>query len=140
MSEVFRMSHRQRMDTPDSSRPRQCRTGTSDGPVDRPEPDRLLLEAAGAESYRVRAFRRAAAAVNDAGPDRVAELSRSGRLQSLEGVGNTTATGGRRGPRRRHPSYLADLEDQNRLGARRAGRARIRALLQGDCQQALGLV
>jgi putative hydrolase len=91
-----------------------------------------LLEAAGAESYRVRAFRRAAAAVNDAGPDRVAELSRSGRLQSLEGVGNTTATVAAEALGGDTPSYLADLEDQTASAP--GGRAgEIRALLQGDC-------
>lgn len=42
-------------------------------------------------TYRVRAFRGAAAALEEAGPERVVELSRQGRLKELAGVGDKTA-------------------------------------------------
>jgi putative hydrolase len=50
-----------------------------------------LLERDRAESHKVRAFRRAAAAVAELPNDRLAELAASRRLQSLPGVGDTTA-------------------------------------------------
>jgi putative hydrolase len=50
-----------------------------------------LLERSREPTYRVRAFRTAAASVRKAGPERVAELHGRGRLQDLPGVGETTA-------------------------------------------------
>ena len=51
-----------------------------------------LLERAREPTYRVRAFRTAAAAAGQAGPDRLAELAARGRLRDLAGIGDTTAT------------------------------------------------
>lgn len=50
-----------------------------------------LLEAQGAETYRVRAFRRAAQVVAETPLQRLRELRSSGRLRSLPQVGETTA-------------------------------------------------
>jgi putative hydrolase len=50
-----------------------------------------LLEAERAETFKVRAFRRAAASVDEAGDERVRSLAARGRLSDLPGVGQTTA-------------------------------------------------
>ncbi|HVC14652.1 MAG TPA: PHP domain-containing protein [Acidimicrobiales bacterium] len=90
-----------------------------------------LLEASRAETFKVRAFRRAAASIDDAGPERVAALGTSGRLAELPGLGPTTAavvvsslTG------EVHP-YLADLEAR-RETASTPDVAAFCARLQGD--------
>jgi putative hydrolase len=51
----------------------------------------FLLERSGADTYKVRAFRGAARAVADMDPDTLAALARAGRLQSIDGVGKSTA-------------------------------------------------
>ena len=51
----------------------------------------FLLERGGADTYKVRAFRNAARAVADMDADTLAELARAGRLQSIEGIGKSTA-------------------------------------------------
>jgi putative hydrolase len=71
-----------------------------------------LLEAERAETYKVQAFRRAAAAADAAGNDELGRLHRLGQLETLAGIGKTTASviaevlsGGT-------PSYLRALEDR----------------------------
>ena len=51
----------------------------------------FLLERSGADTYKVRAFRGAARAVAAIDPDTLRALARSGRLQSIEGIGKSTA-------------------------------------------------
>jgi putative hydrolase len=51
----------------------------------------FLLERSGADTYKVRAFRHAARAVADIDDDSLRTLARSGRLQSIEGIGKSTA-------------------------------------------------
>lgn len=51
----------------------------------------FLLERGGADTYKVRAFRNAARAVADMEPDSLRALAASGRLQSIDGVGKSTA-------------------------------------------------
>jgi putative hydrolase len=51
----------------------------------------FLLERGGADTYKVRAFRGAARAVADMDADALAALARAGRLQSIDGVGKSTA-------------------------------------------------
>ena len=51
----------------------------------------FLLERGGADTYKVRAFRGAARAVADMDADTLAALSRAGRLQSIDGIGKSTA-------------------------------------------------
>ncbi len=71
-----------------------------------------LLEAERAETYKVRAFRRAAASVEHAGPGRVAQLARAGRLTDLPGVGPATAAVVTEALAGQTPTYAADLEDR----------------------------
>jgi putative hydrolase len=51
----------------------------------------FLLERGGADTYKVRAFRGAARAVADMDADTLAALARAGRLQSIDGIGKSTA-------------------------------------------------
>jgi putative hydrolase len=51
----------------------------------------FLLERGGADTYKVRAFRGAARAVADIDADTLAALARAGRLQSIDGIGKSTA-------------------------------------------------
>ena len=91
-----------------------------------------LLESDRAETYKVRAFRRAAAALDDAGPARVADLAASGRLTGLPGVGDTTARVIAEAVAGTTPAYLRQLEERERP-ALSAPAARLRAMLVGDC-------
>ncbi|MGH7697239.1 MAG: PHP domain-containing protein [Candidatus Dormibacteria bacterium] len=91
-----------------------------------------LLEAEGAETYRVRAFRRAAQVVAEADPGELRALQAAGRLTALPGVGETTARAVAEALTLGSPSYLTALEA--RLPAPLLGRpAAIRAGLLGDC-------
>jgi putative hydrolase len=51
----------------------------------------FLLERGGADTYKVRAFRGAARAVADVDADTLRALAQAGRLQTIEGVGKSTA-------------------------------------------------
>lgn len=51
----------------------------------------FLLERGGADTYKVRAFRHAARAVAEIDPDELRRLAAAGRLQSIEGIGKSTA-------------------------------------------------
>ncbi len=51
----------------------------------------FLLERSGADTYKVRAFRHAARAVADVDDDSLRALARAGRLQSIDGIGKSTA-------------------------------------------------
>jgi putative hydrolase len=91
-----------------------------------------LLEAQGAESYRVRAFRRAARTIADTAPDRIRKLSSSGQLTTLPQVGDTTALVVSETLKQGTPSYLEALESE--LPPPLEGRAAaIRGQLRGDC-------
>ncbi len=91
-----------------------------------------LLEARRAESYKVRAFRRAAATVDEVDPDLLARKAASGRLAALRGVGDpparviAAAVGGET------PAYLLHLEEEAQP-ALTGPAARLRRLLRGDC-------
>ncbi|HET9689910.1 MAG TPA: PHP domain-containing protein [Acidimicrobiales bacterium] len=69
-----------------------------------------LLERSQEPTYRVRAFRNAAAAVRAAGAERVGELAAAGRLSDLPGVGPTTAEVVAQALAGEVPAYLARLE------------------------------
>ncbi|HVB13932.1 MAG TPA: PHP domain-containing protein [Candidatus Dormibacteraeota bacterium] len=91
-----------------------------------------LLEAQGADSYRVKAFRRAAQVVAETPPERVRELSSTGQLTSLPQVGETTARAVSETLTLGLPTYLQTLEGE--LPPTLQGRAAaIRGQLQGDC-------
>jgi putative hydrolase len=91
-----------------------------------------LLEARRAESYKVRAFRRAAAAVDEVDDDRLASLAASGRLTDLPGVGNTTARVIAESVAGKTPWYLVELEGEPR-SALEGVALELRRLLKGDC-------
>ena len=80
----------------------------------------------------MRAFRRAADAVADVDPDRLAGLHRAGRLQDLPGVGATTAAIVAETLDGRVPAYLAELESAPLPPVAEAA-ARYLAALRGDC-------
>jgi putative hydrolase len=80
----------------------------------------------------VRAFRRAASAVAEAGPDQVEELWRAGRLQDLQGVGGTTADVIAAALTGETPTYLEDLEAAPGPFAGVEAAAYLHAL-RGDC-------
>jgi putative hydrolase len=92
----------------------------------------FLLERDRAPSYKVRAFRRAADGVAEAGADRVAQLAAAGRLTDIAGVGDTTARVVREALAGEVPAYLRHLEAETRPEAS-AEVAALRALLKGDC-------
>jgi putative hydrolase len=95
-----------------------------------------LLERTRQPTYRVRAFRTAAATAGRAGPERLQELAKQGRLQSLPGIGDTTAkviaevlAGG-------PSSYLAHLEEEagpDPVQTEDPAVTALRAALKGDC-------
>jgi putative hydrolase len=69
------------------------------------------LERSGADTYKVRAFRNAARAVKDVDADRLADLARAGKLQSIDGVGKSTAQVIAEALEGKVPDYLARLEE-----------------------------
>ena len=91
-----------------------------------------LLERDGAETHKVRAFRRAAAAVDEVDPDRLELLASAGRLKDLPNVGDTTARVIAEAVAGARPSYLAQLEavEPEPLGAGALG---LVSALRGDC-------
>ena len=91
-----------------------------------------LLESQGAETYRVRAFRRAAQVVAETPPQRLKDLRSSGRVTSLPQVGETTARVVVETLDRGTSTYLTTLEAEvpPPLDGRAAA---IRSQLQGDC-------
>ncbi len=92
----------------------------------------FLLERAHAPTYRVRAFRNAAEAVDAAGPDEVARLGAVGELRSLPGLGETTERVVIEALSGQVPAYLQRLEDEA-AGPVAAGGEALRAALRGDC-------
>jgi putative hydrolase len=69
----------------------------------------FLLERENAETYRVRAFRKAAASLEAAGSDEVRQRVASGRLGELPDVGPRTAEVATEAADGQLPRYLADL-------------------------------
>jgi putative hydrolase len=91
-----------------------------------------LLEARRAESYKVRAFRRAAATVDGVDPDVLARKAAVGRLTDLPGVGDTTARVIAEAVAGETPAYLLHLEEEAEPPLTGPAGA-LRALLRGDC-------
>jgi putative hydrolase len=91
-----------------------------------------LLERGRAESYKVRAFRRAAAAVKSVDAEQLDALWRAGRLQDIAGVGETSARVVAEALSGEVPGYVVELEGRGapELSERAA---EIRAALKGDC-------
>ena len=96
------------------------------------------LERAGAPTYRVRAFRRAAQVVRDLPAAELAQRVRDGTLRALPGIGATTAEVITQAAAGQQPGYLATLlaeaPAEPAAGPAGAGsRAGLRAALRGDC-------
>lgn len=94
-----------------------------------------LLEAGQAETYKVRAFRRAAATTAEIDIRVLSDLSRRGRLKDLDGVGDTTARVIAEALEGGMPVYLEHLEEAGPLGRGELA-SEVRALrdrLRGDC-------
>jgi putative hydrolase len=94
----------------------------------------FLLERAQEPTYKVRAFRRAAAAVDDVDPEELARLAAApgAGLRGLPGVGEVTERVIREALAGEVPVYLRRLEaTEGRPVA--AGAAALRAALRGDC-------
>jgi putative hydrolase len=68
------------------------------------------LERSGADTYKVRAFRHAARAIKSVPDEELAALAATGRLQSIEGVGKSTAQVIAEALRGEVPAYLAKLD------------------------------
>ncbi len=101
-------------------------------PADALEQIAFQLERTRESTYRVRAYRRAAAALRTAGPDRVADLARQGRLTDLAGVGEKTAALAEEVLRTGQPPVLlADLQATAAPVA--TGGEALMALIRGDC-------
>jgi putative hydrolase len=70
------------------------------------------LERSGADTYKVRAFRHAARAIKSIPPDELAALADAGRLQSIEGVGKSTAQVITEALRGDVPAYLTKIDTE----------------------------
>ncbi|MFC9244848.1 PHP domain-containing protein [Streptomyces sp. NPDC057136] len=92
----------------------------------------FLLERSQAETYRVKAFRRAADAIVAIPADGLAELVAHGSLESVNGIGPKTAQVIREAQRGAVPQYLDRLEKEATDPLTEGGEE-LRALLRGDC-------
>jgi putative hydrolase len=100
-------------------------------PVDALRRIAFLLERDGAESYKVRAFRKSAAAVADLPPEELADMGPA-RLQRIPDVGKTSAQVISEAAAGRVPEYLARLEADD-LPPMSAAACELFDRLQGDC-------
>jgi putative hydrolase len=93
------------------------------------------LERSGADTYKVRAFRHAARAIKSMPPDELAALADAGRLQSIEGVGKSTAQVITEALRGEVPAYLTKIDKEltaDDLEVEGAA-AELLQSLKGDC-------
>ncbi|MBT2406112.1 MULTISPECIES: PHP domain-containing protein [unclassified Streptomyces] len=97
----------------------------------------FLLERAQAPTYRVRAFRTAAAALEGMGEGEAAQRAEAGSLEAVKGIGPKTAQVIREALGGAVPGYLQKLEDEiaaHPEGPSATPEARaLRATLRGDC-------
>lgn len=93
----------------------------------------FLLERANEPTYRVRAFRNAAAAIEAAGAKHVEELNRRGALRDLPGVGEVTAKVIAEALSGTIPGYLVKLEEEATSTPLPVGGEVLLAALRGDC-------
>jgi putative hydrolase len=89
------------------------------------------LERGRAATFKVQAFRKAAAAISPLPPDEVAERTRTGRLKSMKGIGDRTFQVIQQAVAGDVPDYLADLREK---GAQplASGGTELRSALRGD--------
>jgi putative hydrolase len=93
------------------------------------------LERGGADTYKVRAFRGAARAIKDIPPADLAALAEAGRLQSIEGVGKSTAQAITEALAGEVPSYLTKIDKELTASdlVLDEPAAALLASLKGDC-------
>ena len=91
-----------------------------------------LLERMREPTFRVRAFRQAAASVKALSPEELARLAAAGELTTLSGVGEKTERVVLQALAGEVPSYLSRLEGDLPKSAEGPA-ADLRALLRGDC-------
>jgi len=106
-------------------------TPYDDGPVAALRRIAFLLERSRAETYKVKAFRAAAATILPLGPDQVAARVGDGTLRDLPGIGASTAEVIEAAVEGRVPRRLARLEEEAG-GALVDGGDGVRAALRGD--------
>jgi putative hydrolase len=87
------------------------------------------LERAGAPTYRVRAFRRAAQVVDELPPGELDMRVEQGTLKALPGIGPSTAEAIEQAARGEEPAYLSRLLGEFQPSAATA----LRSALRGDC-------
>lgn len=103
--------------------------------IDRMEPAEALdqvafaLEVAAAPTYRVAAFRKAAATVRSRSSGDIRELAEAGRLRSLPGIGEATASVIAEALDGQVPTYLTKVQSEFSL----PGGGQTRSALRGDC-------
>lgn len=90
----------------------------------------FLLERAQAPTYRVKAFRTAAAAIAGKSTGELAAMVDAGTLKTISGIGPKTAAVITQALAGRIPDYLADLEQA--AGPLTSGGQELRGLLRGD--------
>jgi putative hydrolase len=91
------------------------------------------LERSGADTYKVRAFRHAARAIASVAPEELETLAEAGRLQSLEGVGKSTAQVITQALHGQVPDYLTDLQEGPDDLVLDRPAAKLLESLRGDC-------
>ena len=91
----------------------------------------FLLERTLESSYRVKAFRTAAAALSALPADDVVLLAESGSLRGIKGIGDRTAAVVEQSVAGDEPEYLHDLEAKG-AGPLAEGGDALRAVLRGD--------
>jgi putative hydrolase len=93
----------------------------------------FLLERNGADTYKVRAFRHAAAAVEPMSEAELTKLAKANKLQSIDGVGKSTAQAIEEALAGEVPSYLAKLETEPPTIELDAAAEKLLKQLKGDC-------